>query len=84
MDAVKVVKHPETDIDELRRQIAHLSKRDEEITKRLRLHLICITTGIVISISLTFVTIPPALHFGGLFAGIPVYWQEFLDWIKGW
>jgi|HubBroStandDraft_3_1064219.scaffolds.fasta_scaffold761341_1 hypothetical protein len=80
----KAVIYPETELAELRERVEHLAKRDEEITKRLRLHLVCLSTGVIITVMLTFLDVPPVIHFGGVFAGLPVYWQEFLDWTKGW
>lgn len=60
------------------------AKKDAEATNKLHKHLVMIVLGIAITVGLTFITNSIAAHFGPVAAGVPVFWQEIIDWIHRW
>lgn len=81
---VAPVTRTDRDVAEMRARIDKLAKRDRDATRRVKIHLIFVSVGIVISVALTFVSIPAVFHFGGIAAGLPAAIQEVIDWIRGW
>lgn len=76
----------ETDLQEIRERIEAIAIRDRDATKRVKVHLTCIASGMVIALSLTFApAIPPVIHFGApCLPSLGACWQEILDWIRHW
>lgn len=65
-------------------KISALVKRDNDANRRLQLHIIYITIGLLITIALSFWSSAIALHFGPALSGVPSIIQELTDWVKRW
>ena len=81
---VAPVTRSDREVAEMRAKLEALSKRNSDANKRLRVHLMFIVSGMVITVALSFIPVPPAVHFGGIAAGMPGAIQEAIDWIRGW
>jgi hypothetical protein len=78
------VTRTDRDLDEMRAKLVQLSKRNADANRRMRIHLVFVFAGIAVTVALSFVPIPPAVHFGPIAAGLPAAFQEVLDWVRGW
>lgn len=60
-----------------------IQARPTEVNHKVAIHLGCIVFGIILTVAATWLPSDwTVVHFGGLFAGIPLVIQEILDWIK--
>jgi hypothetical protein len=71
-------------VAELRKRVESLAKRDRDATRRVRVHITCVSSGMIITVATTFTALPPIFHLAGCLAGIPAIAQEVMDWIRRW
>ena len=71
-------------LDTVTKQTLAAAKRDREATERVKVHLTLVSASMLISVILTFLAGPIAIHLGGVFAGFPSWIQELTDWIEHW
>jgi hypothetical protein len=75
---------PVDEITNLHHEVDRLAKRDEDAYRRVRVHLLYISSGIVLSVGLTFVDAPLAIHAGAVLTTLPSILQEITDWVRRW
>lgn len=63
-------------------QIHHIAKRDNEADKRVKVHIVYIVIGIIITSATPLV--PALIPFVGILGGIPTIAQEITDWVRHW
>lgn len=78
------VRHTDHDWDELRAEVDMAAKRGHDANKRLKLHLVFVSCGIILNVGITFANMAIVLHFGAVLVGAPSVLYEFTDWIRGW
>ena len=72
------------DLDELAARIEKAERRENAAAKRLQIHILCISLGIITTFALSFVDLSVIFHCVGIAAGIPSVMQEVLDHRHGW
>lgn len=79
------VTRTDNDLAEMHAKLERVAKRDRDANRRVRIHVLLVSSGLVISVALSFVpALPPVVHFGPMVSGMPAIVQELLDWIRGW
>lgn len=71
-----------SEMDEMREEIRKISKRNQDATKRLHVHLIFIILAGILGTAATL--IPALIPFASILTTLPGVSQEVTDWIKGW